>query len=541
MEMEAPGRRLSLVLAPRAEGGRARGIDVRLRLLGVSLAEGDTLLEMPLEIVSIPTAAYGEGAIAAEDALGPLRLAPFDRPPTPSGRVREWRAGRATSGEIVVTYHAPPRAVSAETRPGPYFDLRAEGGSLLGAGITFLALPPDGPAWEIELGWDLSGLPPGSLGVTSRGEGDLAFRGPTSSLTYCAYAAGPLRAWPEDGAGDLRLYALSPTPFPADRVAATLSRLYAFMCRFFEEPEPEGYRVFVRRNPYPGTGGTAFPRSFIFGYGEGESPAPDELTLLLAHEMVHNWPSLERGVEALAWYNEGTAEYYSLALLHRMGALDSESFAREATRRAIAYATNPLQSLSMEEAARIYWQNPLAQRVPYHRGFMYLAALDAKLRRTSSGRRSLDDLVLALLRRKREGEPYGEAAWRELVEGALGAEGLWDYEAMMRGEPVAPPEDALGPALRLEPCEAPAFDFGFDLASFLDPERRVRGLRPGSNAERAGLREGDRILLTPGLSEALGDPEREIELGIVRGETRLWVRYLPRGRPVPAFRFRPAR
>lgn len=541
MDGESGERRLQLVLAPSAEGGRAVGLEVRLLLLSPDLAAGDVLLQMPTVVASIPTARYDGEAVSAADARGPLPLALHDDPPTPWVSLRSWRVERATEGAIEVRYAAPPRSVSADTRPGPYFDLRAEGEALLGAGVTFLALPPDVPVWDVRLRWDLSRMPPGSRGVTSHGEGELSLRAPTSSLQYCAYAAGPLFAWPAAAGSAFRLYAALSPPFPAGRVAETIGRLYAFMCRFFEEPEPEGYRVFVRRNPYPGTGGTAFPRSFIFGYGEGESPAPEDLTLLLAHEMVHNWPSLERAGDADNWYSEGTAEYYSLALLHRMGALDDAAFAREASRRALAYCTNPLQSLPLEEAARIAWLNPLAQRVPYHRGFVYLAAVDAEVRRASGGRRSLDDLVLALLRRKRAGKPYGETVWRALVEEELGPRGIAQYEAMRRGEPIALPPDTLAPALRVEACEAPAFVLGFDLATFLDPARRVRRLDPESNAARAGLREGDEIRATPRLSEALQDADCPITLGIGRDGRRLDVTYLPRGRPVPAFRFRPAK
>ena len=52
------------------------------------------------------------------------------------------------------------------------------------------------------------------------------------------------------------------------------------------------YRVFTRRNHFPGGGGTALTRSYIYAYGEGDAVTVEELQSLLAHEMVHNWPTL---------------------------------------------------------------------------------------------------------------------------------------------------------------------------------------------------------------------------------------------------------
>jgi hypothetical protein len=41
---------------------------------------------------------------------------------------------------------------------------------------------------------------------------------------------------------------------------------------------------------------------------------------------------------------------------------------------------NPLQSLTDRAADAIYWKDSRAGHVPYGRGFMYLAAVDAEIR-----------------------------------------------------------------------------------------------------------------------------------------------------------------
>jgi len=92
--------------------------------------------------------------------------------------------------------------------------------------------------------------------------------------------------------------------------------LYGSMAKFFDD-ETGSYRVFVRRNPFKGTGGTGLARSFTFGYNFDAKPTVDSLQGLLAHEMAHTWPAMQGEHGDTAWYSEGTAEYYSTVLSFR--------------------------------------------------------------------------------------------------------------------------------------------------------------------------------------------------------------------------------
>src|SRR5262245_47025285 len=139
----APPPMLALTLKPHLADGQLAHLDGELTLEAPQLAAGATLVRMPLLLVSIPTARYDGNARVAHDAAGELTLTQKDEDPTPTGTYRQWLVSRATSGNVVVQFKAPPRAVDAKTRTGPLFDLRAEGGGLHGAGITFLPLPPE--------------------------------------------------------------------------------------------------------------------------------------------------------------------------------------------------------------------------------------------------------------------------------------------------------------------------------------------------------------------------------------------------------------
>ena len=57
------------------------------------------------------------------------------------------------------------------TNNGPLFDMRREGAGFEGAGIGFLAVPPGETPYRVTLDWDFRGMPAGSRGVWSLGEG----------------------------------------------------------------------------------------------------------------------------------------------------------------------------------------------------------------------------------------------------------------------------------------------------------------------------------------------------------------------------------
>ena len=365
---------LDVVLKPHQTGGKVDYVDVRMTIAHPDAAQGATLVHMPLVVASIPTQRYDGDAMHARDASGDLPLSIKDEPPTPFLSYRDWQAGRAISGDVTFTYRAVPRAVNEKTRNGPLFDLREEAGGLDGAGFTFIAPPVAKTPYTIHLHWDLSDMPPGSRGIWSFGEGDVTTVRPGEELATTFYYAGPVKAYPADNADRFHMYWLSDPPFDAAAAAKMIDRLFAYVSNFFHD-SGESYRVFIRKNPYPTGGGTALTRSFLFAYGTSKELPAGGLEGLIAHEMVHNWPTLDGDHADTSWYTEGTAEYYSILLSLRAGLSSPQEFLKRINERADGYYTNPLQTLSNRDAEKIYWKDARAGHVPYGRGWMYLASL----------------------------------------------------------------------------------------------------------------------------------------------------------------------
>lgn len=528
--------KLDIVLTPRATGDDDSHMGVKMTMQAPGLKAGDGLLRLPIRLVGIPTPAWPADAVQAKDDQGAIPLTQAEEPPTPQGVYRRWVVGRATAGDVVVSYKAPPRRVTATTNNGPLFDLREEAGGFAGAGNGFLAAPVAEGPYRVKLSWDLSQAPKGSRGIWSLGEGTVETVVPAQVLQFSYYYAGPLKSYPAKDDPGFDFYWLSDPPFDAPDLGAKMKALYGSMAQFFND-KGGSYRVFVRQNPFLGTGGTGLARSFMFGYHAPSKPTVDSLQGLLAHEMAHTWPAMQGEHGDTAWYSEGMAEYYSTVLSWRAGAISTERLLTTFNERAAAYYSNPYVRATSPEAAKKFWTDPVAQTVPYGRGWLYLQQTDAAIREASGGKRSLDDLAKEVRRRQEANQPYGIPVWLELVGKEIGAEkAKAGYELMTSGGLLIPPAKLYAPCLVVEPHAARPFQLGFARASMND-DRVVKDLEPGSAAEKAGVRNGDVIVEAGDINTVRKDETAEMKLTLRRGESTTTVSYLPRGAPVEGYRW----
>ncbi|MDG2523027.1 hypothetical protein P7B02_15940 [Caulobacter segnis] len=514
---------LEIVFTPKPAASR---MDVRMTVTSPDLKAGEGLVRLPLILVGIPSARYDGDTLTASDEAGPIPLTQSEEPPTPQGVYRRWNVGRPTKGDVVVRYSAPPRAVTAATNNGPLFDLRQEGEGFIGAGVGFLATPVASGPWKVKLRWDLSAAPAGSRGAWTYGEGAVDTILPSEALSFSYYAAGALKSHPAEAKG-FSLYWLGEPPFDAAVLGERTEALFESMSAFFNDQGGD-YRVFMRQNPYKGMGGSALGRSFMFGYHPPAKPGVDDLQGLIAHEMAHNWPRMQGEHGDTAWYSEGMAEYYSVMLSHRAGVLPADRLFETLNDKAAAYYSNPYRGLSNAEGAKLFWTDPIAQTIPYGRGFFYLLNTDAAIRQASGGRRSLDDIAKAMRARDVAGQSFGLAEWLALVGAEIGADrARADYDHMAAGG-LLKPADRFASCFTVVPKSSRPFELGFARAS-LNDARVVRDLIAGSTAAAAGVQNGDVIVETDPVDEVRKDETRTLRLVVRRGTELKTITYLPRG------------
>lgn len=423
----------TLTLRPHMSGRQLTHMEVHLALDELHLSNGAELCRMQLETVSIPGCHPEE--LHLTDGRGEVPLVLTEDRSYPYVYLI-CQVQRETTGPLSLRYTVSPRPYAPEQSCGPYFDLKAEDGGANAAGLSFLPSLAESEG-DIRLHWDLSAMPAGAMGVNTFGEGDLSYTGSFEKLRQSYYAMGLLHRITR---GDFGFYWLAEPSFDVEAIAAYVQRLYEVMAPFFRDTESV-YRVFVRRDPdgYPGSGGTALLRSYMFGWNENKAVSVTEKQNILAHEMVHNWPQLnDEPYGTTTWYSEGTAEYYSILLPLRAGLIDRETALQEIQSRSDAYYTNPTRHLDNQEAARRSWEDRRIQKLPYGRGIFFLANADVQIRAATDSRCGIDDVVLELLRRDRAGEPLGNEVFLQVVREVSGLDLRPEWTRMCSGSHFAP-------------------------------------------------------------------------------------------------------
>ncbi|MFN4184896.1 MAG: hypothetical protein ACK4M6_08925 [Hyphomonas sp.] len=529
---------MDITLTPRRPTGeKVETIDVTLTIREPVLAPGDTFLSMAIVRVMAPGALRRPETLVAEDEAGPLPLTIEEDPADPSDfrQDRRWLAARASQGDVTVRYTIEPRVITSATRPGPLIDTRTELTGFYGSGNTMLALPVSGWPREVALDWNLDELTPGARAASSLGEGNVTATVTAQNLNNSFFFAGPLRSQPEDGAGDFAIYWITPAAFDLDGAAAWTQQAYTYFNSFFGASDTP-FRIFMRTTErFQGGGGGGF-NSFIFGTVEGEDRDPDEVRGLLAHEALHHFVGGYGdggGAGGQQWYSEGVTNYYTVALPYRAGLTSLEHYINDFNGYAKSYYTNPQSNLSNTEVTRLFFADGNAQIVPYNRGPLYVALVDARIRAASGGELRADDLIFDFIESQKEAED-GVALWHDLTEIYLGETGSAEFRAMMEGQPLDLPSDLFGPCFVAEEQMLQNFVIGFRPYKDEEGATRAGPIVPGTFAEAAGIQRYDLITNPEALEAAeTAAPGTPLTLNLQRDAEILSLTYTPWTAPMP--------
>ncbi|MFC4132201.1 hypothetical protein ACFOZ4_16470 [Hamadaea flava] len=516
-----------------------RGVLVTWRLDGVTLNTEETLGQLPLSIAGAPTLQLDDAAVTARDALGAVPLIMSISEDDDGDPRRRWSVRRSTSGPIEVSYLAEPVAKEPLPATAP-LELRAEGVGLSGALKCFLILPPGPEDLTFTVRWDRPATSDSWMAVTSLGEGDghdgelagtgLELLGDTyimcGDLTNHHHRDGELSTW-----------WLTPPGIDVEAFSAQLGATYQVMSEAFDAPA-HPYRVFLRTHPHQGANASAHPASFVMAVNPANPLDEASLYETIAHELVHEWLHLDGPADEVTWFSEGAADYYSLVLPLREGMLDEEAFLRAVNLEAREAYANLRRDLHLRQAHQLFFSDFLAHRLPYARGMFYLADLDARIRLATSGEQSVDDVVRYVVRSRQAGARVGVERWCARVQEILPDAEMPILDRMVFTGVGRPGKGCFGPRFEAETVQVPILDLGFDPSTLVT--RRVRGLVPGGAAERAGLRDGERIELPRYPDIIRLDVGDMLRIGLTRdGETtHISIPLIGKTAPVPQWRTR---
>ncbi|MFT4077554.1 MAG: hypothetical protein QM647_18655 [Asticcacaulis sp.] len=520
---------LDIILTPQVSGGAVTGLKVSEHFGGT---DGATLtVSIPHKIATLLRISDRITRVEGRDANGPIVLKATEGEGQ-LGTSTLYTTDRPISGDLTVVYDV---AVSDEKASGPNWELRAEGQSVSGNGATFLLLPDTEKPYVVHLLWDLSQMAPGARAIDSYDRDPSKQTAPLFRLRQTYFMAGSLVTVPADlsTAGAFRSASLAINNIPQKPLLEWSEKAYGRMAAFFGFPSEPPFTLLLRSNNYHNMSGTAGPEGLI------ATMSPDtpmwEVDSLIAHESVHVYlnglMNADDGLKSddTAWFSEGIAVYYQRQAPFDTGLFTPEEFILDLNDTTRRYYSNLSSTVPMKTAIADFWTDARGRVQPYDRGALYFAVLNGEIRAKSGGKRSLDDLVKAFLKRKLDGQSVELKDWLDLITNELGPEALTEYQAMLDGAWQLPASDAFGPCFERYEEQMPVFELGFAQKSLTQSPRVITDLNPQSPAAKAGVREGDKVIAPVILDPAQSHPEQPINLHIDRGGQILDIHFKPEG------------
>jgi len=257
-----------------------------------------------------------------------------------------------------------------------------------------------------------------------------------------------------------------------------------------------------------------------------------------AHEFFHLWNVKRLRPAALGpfdytrenytpslWFAEGVTSYYAYVHLLRSGLWSREVFLKHLADEIRELELEPGRPLMSAESssfhAWFYDRAPQMQETNfsnstisyYNKGALLGMLLDLKIRSRTHGQKSLDDLMRALYQKfylapaatkYGPGRGYEESELLEAANALTGSDFTGFFEKYVAGTEPLPYAQTLALAglelnMNLAPDAAPWIGISADQE---DRGLRITSVRPGSEADRAGLSTGDLILNVDELSLA---------------------------------------
>jgi predicted metalloprotease with PDZ domain len=255
---------------------------------------------------------------------------------------------------------------------------------------------------------------------------------------------------------------------------------------------------------------------------------------LLAHELFHTWNGhtilKQEREERIYWFSEGFTDFYANTLAYRAGLIKFADAVKEINLVIKHYYFSSKRSATLDQVETDFWINREVQKLPYQQGFLLAQAWNDEIKRKSKGKKSLDDVMRAMLF---ESKIHQTLASNESVEKTvqpfLKRDPTADIDQwIVTGGTIPVLPTKLAQCARLQETEVEKFDLGFDY-DLTKVTKVFTGVNQAGPAYRAGLRDGD---LKRELNVYFSNPKKEVSLIAMHDGSPVKIHYLPAGDPV---------
>jgi len=354
-----------------------------------------------------------------------------------------------------------------------------------------------------------------------------------SSLKQAVYVGGDYRLKRTEVRGKPLVVAIKGTwKFSDEEFYTATAKVIENERAFWHDDDFPYYFVALAPDPFNtkgSAGGTGLTNSFVMNI-TGEFTLQNKIIPLLAHEFFHTWNGNKiQGPEPEAlyyWFSEGFTDYYSRLLNLRAGLIPLADYVKDVNEQIFFYYTSPVRSAANSRIEKDFWKNADVGMLPYYRGDFLAMNWDTKIKNDTKGSQSLDGFMKSLLAKAQKRGPAVDNATivAMLSKDIPSVQG--DLRAyIQQGNMITPDEKALGPCVKRGFISIGKFDHGFDREKTY-ASGIVTGLKNGTPAHKAGLREGMKLLDR----DMVNPPFTESRMKVMDHGSERWISFLPLGR-----------
>ena len=306
-----------------------------------------------------------------------------------------------------------------------------------------------------------------------------------------------------------------------------IGKVIPAMAAVYQETPWTDYSVFALFTPEQGGGSALEHANSHLGIYQPQFIGTPLLASITAHEIFHAWnvkrlrPAdlwpyrYDRAQETTwLWVSEGITDYYADLALVRGGVVDSAVFLNLTADKMGQVKDAPPTAL--EDASLSTWIGPTdgTRYLYYPKGSLAGFMLDVLIRDASDNQHSLDDVMQALYRADyKKGRGFTPAEWWSTVSRMAGGRSFTDFNARYVNGREPYPWDRILPLAGLRLVTDTIREPRIGVATNQDSAGAVvvERVQPGSVAEEAGVKQGDRLLElgdVPVLDPKFGDAFR---------------------------------
>ena len=322
----------------------------------------------------------------------------------------------------------------------------------------------------------------------------LNFTAKAQELLHAIYAAGNLRIYQiADSKNPVFLSLYRSFDVKDNLIVASLQEIVKTQRSFFNDHDFPYYAIsLIEGNDPNSMGGTRLYDSFAAYLPKGMNHT--DYYILFAHEHLHNWiggkiSNNERG-SLDYWWSEGFTDYYARVLALRSGGISLEEFIDECNQILRNYYLSPVINQPNSKIKNSFWKNENVQKLPYARGFVFAVYLNSLIK-LYDDTKSVDNIILDLFKIAKQ-QPFSVKSFKEIAKNYT-FQGIEQEISRFIDQGKTINLTTATPILPLETIKMGQYERGFNRDKILK-NKIIHNINPNSNAYKAGLRNGDKVV-----------------------------------------------